>query len=280
LLRVRRIAPIALGLAAVVVACGRGDTGAHVFVRLGPLEYDELRFGVTRAATGESVVDPATAGRYAGPFRPGDQDVIIYLSDDLDGSRLHCEVSALRAGQVAGFGAGDVTIARGMIRDVEIFMATPVAPDPPGMPDQPPPDPPDMPGTPGRANGEACSVGMECATGHCVDGVCCESDCRAACRSCALGDSKGLCRPVPGGTPDPRGVCEDRGAASCQGNGLCDVAGDCAVYPAGTICEPARCSGNGDEAIPARTCNGQGKCEDHEKTKCPRDMTCLEGVCA
>ena len=94
----RRIARIPFviviaGAAATAAAagCGRQETGAHVYVRLGQLQYDELRMGVTRTATGETVVDPATAGRYEGPFQPGDQDVIIYLADSLDGNQLRCE---------------------------------------------------------------------------------------------------------------------------------------------------------------------------------------------
>src|SRR5204863_6889941 len=115
-------------------------------------------------------------GRYQGPFSPGDQDVVIYLRDDLGGSQLHCEATALRGGAVVGTGAGDVTAARGEMKDVDIFMTGAGA-------------------TPGRANGEACSLDAECLTGHCADGVCCESDCKMGCRSCALADSKGLCRP-------------------------------------------------------------------------------------
>ena len=84
--------PLTIGAVAVAAAaaggCGGQDTtGAHVYVRLGSLQYDELRLGVTQTATGEVVVDPATAGRYPGPFQPGDQDAFIYLPDALDGSR-------------------------------------------------------------------------------------------------------------------------------------------------------------------------------------------------
>jgi hypothetical protein len=98
----RRIAriPFVLVIASVAAAaaaagCSRQETGAHVYVRLGQLQFDELRLGVTQTATGETVVDPATAGRYQGPFQPGDQDAIIYLADTLDGTscgarRPHC----------------------------------------------------------------------------------------------------------------------------------------------------------------------------------------------
>jgi len=285
----RRRAGIFFGICIVtagVVGCGRSDTGAHVYVRLGQLEYDELRLGVTRPATGETIVDPATAGRYAGPFRPGDQDTIIYLADTLDGSQLHCEATALRAGMPIGAGAADMLVARGAIKTVEIVMAPPGAPNPDPMPmpkpdPMPPPDPTPTPTPdPRKATGTACSLDTECLTGHCVDGVCCESDCQAACRSCALPDTVGLCRPVPGGAQDPRGKCEDKGAASCQGTGLCDVAGDCAVYPAGTVCQEGGCSGNMRDIMPTRLCDGAGKCEDGKPMHCPEGTTCAAGVCS
>ena len=101
-----------------------------------------------------------------------------------------------------------------------------------------------------------------------------------ACRSCALPDTPGLCRPVPGGAQDPRGKCADKGAASCQGTGLCDVAGDCAVYPAGTICQVGGCSDNGKDLTPMRTCNGTGKCDDAESRPTARTARPAPPGCA
>ena len=88
---------VGVAAAAAAAGCSRQETGAHVYVRLGQLQFDELQLGVTRTATGETVVDPATAGRYQGPFQPGDQDAIIYLADTLDGSQLRCQATALAA---------------------------------------------------------------------------------------------------------------------------------------------------------------------------------------
>ena len=287
--RIARIPFVVVGfaVAAAAAGCSRQETGAHVYVRLGQLQYDELRLGVTRTETGETVVDPAKAGRYQGPFQAGDQDAIIYLADTLDGSQLRCEATALRAGKAVGSGAADMLVARGQMKAVEIVMGPPGGPTdpPPTPPKDPPPDPPkdpppDPPNDPGRATGDACSIDAECLTAHCVDGVCCESDCQMACRSCALPDTRGLCRPVAGGAQDPRGKCQDKGAASCQATGLCDVAGDCAVYPAGTICQPEDCSDKGDEVVPARMCDGAGRCEGAEKMRCPAGTSCVAGVCS
>ena len=131
------------------------------------MAYDELQFRVTRAG-GELVVDPATAGRYQGPFQPGDQDVLVYLRDDLDGSPLHCEASALRAGAVVGSGAGDVTVVRGEIEDVDVLMAAPGGA--PGKPSDGPPKPG------GAGDGKCDGPGkMKCGKDEtCVAGVCTE----------------------------------------------------------------------------------------------------------
>jgi len=263
---------IAIGFGVVVATtlggCGRSDTGVHIFARVGTLEYDELQFRVT-GASGETLVDPMTNGRYQGPFASGDQDVIVYVRDDLGGTPLHCEASALRAAAVMSQGAGDVTVARGEMKTVEIFLAAPGTPDPP--------DPPDVTA---RPNGEACSLGSECVTGQCVDGVCCESDCSSACHSCALADSKGLCRPVAADGADPRGMCGDQGVASCGMTGFCAAGGSCALYPAGTECAPLGCGDDGKSVQPAAACDGAGKCKLPPKMKCMDHMTCSAGACA
>ena len=275
----------------VVAGCGQSATGLEIAVRLGQLDYDELRFQLTHSAPGttngsvpQTIVDPATKGRYVGPFRPGDQSVVVYVSDELDGVAVRCEASALRAGAVVGTGVRDVTIERSKIKPVEIVMGSATEPTPPtgagGAAGAPATGAGGSGGgSAGAPNGGACNIGAECVSGFCADGVCCESDCRMACRSCALPDSKGLCRPVALGTPDPRGMCMDKGPASCQTNGLCDVAGRCAEYAAGTPCAPAGCS-NMDEVVQARVCDGAGKCEPEVKMKCQKPSLCVSGVCS
>jgi hypothetical protein len=115
---------LGIGGALALAGCGQSDTAVHVRAHLGTLAYDELQFGLT-VAGGQVVVDPMTNGLYQGPFPPGDQDVLIYLRDDLAGSQLHCEATALRAGTAVATGASDVTVVRDEMKDVEIFMADP-----------------------------------------------------------------------------------------------------------------------------------------------------------
>jgi hypothetical protein len=119
----------ALGLSAVG-GC-RDTTGVHVIARVGQLEFDELRVGVTVLAVGspdggaaadQTLVDPSTRGRYTGPFARGDQDVYVYLPDSTAGDRVSCDVTAAKAGAVVGQGANDVTIAAHEMKDVEVFL--------------------------------------------------------------------------------------------------------------------------------------------------------------
>lgn len=63
------------------------------------------------------------------------------------------------------------------------------------------------------ANGSTCQGGAQCASGSCVDGVCCNETCDADCLQCA----SGTCAPVAVGGID--GACE--APAVCDGTGLC-----------------------------------------------------------
>lgn len=63
------------------------------------------------------------------------------------------------------------------------------------------------------SNGQACASSATCASGACVDGVCCESPCTGTCMSCSQAGSEGKCRPYPAGS-DPQNECG-------KGTGLC-----------------------------------------------------------
>jgi hypothetical protein len=58
-------------------------------------------------------------------------------------------------------------------------------------------------------DGEACSGGNECQSGHCTDGVCCATACGGLCEACVAtktcGDD-GVCAPIVSGT-DPDAEC-------------------------------------------------------------------------
>ena len=81
--------------------------------------------------------------------------------------------------------------------------------------------------------GFPCGGAAECASGFCVDGVCCETACSGTCHSCALPGSPGRCLTVAADNVDPRGECKDNGAAACGTNGKCDGTGSCEKYAVG-----------------------------------------------
>ena len=127
----------------------------------------------------------------------------------------------------------------------------------------------------GDANGTACADASSCASGFCVDGVCCATLCGATCKSCAVAGSLGTCINVPEGQ-DPRNVCVDAGAATCGFDGACNGSGACRLHSPGTPCTPAICSGS--TFTPARTCNGTGTCQTATTSSC-QPYACGASAC-
>jgi hypothetical protein len=87
--------------------------------------------------------------------------------------------------------------------------------------------------------GTACQVNAECASGSCVDGVCCSSSMCGPCQSCGLPDTAGACAPLPPFVEDPRFACTAPHA--CDGLGHCLVSNGqrCA---SGTECISGSCA--------------------------------------
>ena len=107
-------------------------------------------------------------------------------------------------------------------------------------------------------NGTACSSASACASGFCVDGVCCESACDGICVSCDQAGQAGKCSAYTAGS-DPQkecglgsGVCR----STCNGAGACD-------YPQyGTPCGTCK------------ECDGTGACTvDVDPVACASDGT-------
>jgi len=95
-------------------------------------------------------------------------------------------------------------------------------------------------------NGIACSSATACASGFCVDGVCCESACDGKCVSCNQANLAGKCSGYAVGS-DPENEC-GRGHPSCRST--CNGAGACDYPQWGTPC------GSID------VCDGAGLCID------------------
>lgn len=81
-----------------------------------------------------------------------------------------------------------------------------------------------------------CKTDGECASGHCVEGVCCDKPCTGSCESCVLPSSPGRCALVPLGV-DPKRACS---AVPCTRT--CDGGGACISAFPGVQCSASRCT--------------------------------------
>ena len=83
-------------------------------------------------------------------------------------------------------------------------------------------------------DGTSCASDAHCASGICVDQVCCNSRCTGACESCLAsvqgdGGQDGVCRAVAQGL-DPKEACKQDEPATCGQSGVCDGSGVCERY--------------------------------------------------
>lgn len=122
----------------------------------------------------------------------------------------------------------------------------------------------------GFENGENCSDDTDCASGHCADERCCNTDCSGPCGACSIAagaEADGTCAVVPRGA---------EGSPSC---------GDLACNGQSAECSPCE----SDEDCPLerhcaadQTCRPQGElgeaCEAGAGTAC-RSGFCADGVC-
>ncbi len=93
-------------------------------------------------------------------------------------------------------------------------------------------------------SGFACGDASDCASGYCVEGVCCGSACAGGCESCLAlwtGSIDGLCKPIKAGI-DPDNECQAMDISTCGFTGQCNGAGSCAKHPVGAACSDAKCS--------------------------------------
>jgi hypothetical protein len=110
------------------------------------------------------------------------------------------------------------------------------------------------------AAGQSCTAAAECASGICVDYVCCSTECAGRCQACAFkytGLDDGSCGPARSGM-DPRDECAESSENPCGDDGFCDGAGACRKRGAETFCTPAKCSGG--VYTPPGLCDGKGAC--------------------
>ncbi|HMA96216.1 MAG TPA: hypothetical protein VKP30_26195 [Polyangiaceae bacterium] len=155
---------------------------------------------------------------------------------------------------------------------------------------------------PKLGNGDGCVDSVECTSGNCSNGVCCETACNDGCGDCSAG---GICRPVPAGSI-PVGINHTECSATvCDGTstscrGLCltdeDCRGDSYCRADGTCAKQLvfgqSCNGNDCKAPGCAICGIRGSCIDgnccttdstHECAAlgqaCISSLQCASGFC-
>jgi hypothetical protein len=129
---------------------------------------------------------------------------------------------------------------------------------------------------PQSAAGTKCSIDAECASGHCVDGVCCDNDCTGQCEACNQPNAAGKCTPIPAKQQPAQGRPPCAGKAPC--GGVCDgtTTRSCAYPGPGVSCRDAKCV-NGNATL-AAFCDGGGSCPAESQKACPTGSTCINGT--
>lgn len=95
-----------------------------------------------------------------------------------------------------------------------------------------------------KPDGLPCTSAVDCTSGFCADGVCCNEACTGVCRSCKA-PAAGICTNVPAGM-DPDNDCAagcntatcTTSTGSCDGMGACAGSVSCGAYSCylGTAC--------------------------------------------
>jgi hypothetical protein len=80
-----------------------------------------------------------------------------------------------------------------------------------------------------KSNGTSCSSNAECASGNCVDSVCCDTTCVGTCRACVMsktGQPNGQCKFIPD-KQDPDNECQGGACDEFDGDHCCNGDGTC-----------------------------------------------------
>ena len=127
-----------------------------------------------------------------------------------------------------------------------------------------------------KVQGAPCTLGNECASGTCQQGVCCDMVCTGTCMACNQASSLGRCTPLPVGSA-PAGQCPVADPSTCGNDGNCDGAGKCRLHALGTTCKLPTCA-LATQTLAAR-CNGAGVCVNGTTQTCDPYQCGIGGSC-
>ncbi|MGC4120302.1 MAG: trypsin-like serine protease [Myxococcales bacterium] len=125
---------------------------------------------------------------------------------------------------------------------------------------------------PGYANGHTCSQALDCRSGYCVGGICCNTQCGGACYTCSTGACSALVNSS----------CNDNNP--CTQNDVCN-GGTCSGTPKNCgKSSGGGCTLGGTCNLSTGNCDGAGPlpngttCDDGNA--CTAGDSCQSGVCA
>src|SRR5262249_29180652 len=112
--------------------------------------------------------------------------------------------------------------------------------------------------------GKTCGGDGQCASNHCADGLCCNTDCQGQCEACGETGKEGTCTTVTGTPRGSRSACAGTGPcmAACDGNS----ATSCSYPDAAVTCTAGACAN--DVGVAASVCDGSGACTKPAPTSC------------
>jgi hypothetical protein len=107
--------------------------------------------------------------------------------------------------------------------------------------------------------GASCTGSTGCASGFCVEGVCCTTACTGGCQTCSAPGAVGTCLERATGSPPRQPAdCPLHAPATCGLDGTCDGAGACRFYLLGVTCLSGVCANGAVTGV--GVCDGQGNC--------------------
>ena len=143
-----------------------------------------------------------------------------------------------------------------------------------------------------RENGAACAFDRGCASGHCVDAICCDTACSDVCAACDVEGSRGACTKVDHAAPHGKRACAEGPCAWCDGK---DSARCAAAARVGTVCGASTCA---SARLTTVRCDGAGACRSSTEEcapfgcdgdacastcvsdeQCGKGASCLGGAC-